>query len=178
MPRRALCAAVLASLLVAACGGSAHSASPTGSPTSSAATTSLSTSFSATGTVSAGPATTAATTSSRPPQVPKNKAPKHSKPTAPNTNVRIPAAFVIRAGGAVTPPLICAPPTVTIELQLHNQDAKAHRVTLSVPRFGGVAVPAHGTTTTDVTGAPKGTYRLLIDGAPKARIVVGAVPGP
>jgi hypothetical protein len=110
--------------------------------------------------------------------VPKNKAPKHSEPTAPNTNVRIPAVFTIAAGGAVTPPLIAAPANVTIELQLHNQDAKAHRVTLSVPRFGGVAVPAHGTTTTDVTGAPKGSYRLLIDGAPKARIVVGAVPGP
>jgi hypothetical protein len=128
--------------------------------------------------VSAGPSTTTATTSSRPPEVPKNKAPKHSKPTAPNTDVRIPAAFVIGPGGAVTPPLISAPANVTIELRLHNRDAKAHRVTLSVLHFSGVAVPAHGTTTTDVTGVPKGTYRLLIDGAAKARIVVGAVPGP
>ena len=128
--------------------------------------------------MSLGPTTTTATTSSRPPEVPKSKAPKHSKPTAPNTNVRIPAAFVIRAGGAVTPPLISAPADVTIELQLHNEDAKAHRVTLSVTRFGGVAVPAHATTATDVTGAPKGTYRLLIDGAARARIVVGSVPGP
>jgi hypothetical protein len=92
--------------------------------------------------------------------------------------VRIPAAFVIGAGGAVTPPLISTPANVTIELQLRNQDAKAHRVMLSVPRFGGVGVPAHATTTTDVTGVPKGTYRLLVDGAPRARIVVGTVPGP
>jgi hypothetical protein len=185
MTRRALCAAILATLLIAACGGSGHSSNST-RPTTSATTSSVTTATStvsapttttATSTVSAGPTTTA-TTSSRPPEVPKNKAPKHSKPTAPNTNVRIPAAFTIAAGGAVTPPLISGPPEVTIELQLHNRDAKAHRVTLSVPRFGGVAVPAHGTTTTEVTGAPKGSYRLLVDGAAKARIVVGAVPGP
>jgi hypothetical protein len=179
MPRRALCAAVLASLPIAACGGSSHSASSTSSTnlsTSSTAATSSATT--ATSTVSAGPTTTTATTSSRPPEVPKNKAPKHSKPTAPNTNVRIPAAFTIAAGGAVAPPLISAPANVTIELRLRNQDAQAHKVTLSVPDFGGVAVPAHGTSTTDVTGAPKGTYRLLVDGAAKARIVVGAVPGP
>jgi len=92
--------------------------------------------------------------------------------------VRLPAAFVIRAGGAVTPPLISAPAHVTIQLQLHNEDSTAHRVTLSVPRFGGVAVPAHATATADVSGVPKGTYRLLIDGAARGRIIVGAVPGP
>ncbi|HEY5244490.1 MAG TPA: hypothetical protein VIJ60_02395 [Acidimicrobiales bacterium] len=178
MSRHAFCAAVLASLLIAACGGSGHSSSSASSTTSATSTAATSSATTATSTVSAGPTTTTATTSSRPPEVPKNKAPKHSKPTAPNTDVRIPAAFVIGAGGAVTPPLISAPANVTIELQLHNQDAKAHRVTLSVPHFGSVAVPAHGTTTTDVTGVPKGTFRLLIDGAPKARIVVGAVPGP
>jgi hypothetical protein len=173
---------MLASLLIAACGGSGHSSSTTSSPTSStSAATSANTATganTATSTVSAGPTTTTATTSSRPPEVPTNKAPKHSKPTAPNTNVRIPAAFVIRAGGAVTPPLISAPANVTIELQLHNQDAKAHRLTLSVPHFASISVPAGASKTTDVTGAPKGTYRLLIDGAPQARIVVGAVPGP
>ena len=178
MPRRALCAAVLASLLIAACGGSGHSSSSASSTTSATSTAATSSATTATSTVSAGPTTTTATTSSRPPEVPKNKAPKHSKPTAPNTNVRIPATFIIRSGGALTPPLISAPADVTIELRLRNEDSKAHRVTLSVPHFGGVAVPAHGTTTTDVTGVPKGTYRLLIDGAPKARIVVGAVPGP
>jgi hypothetical protein len=39
-------------------------------------------------------------------------------------------------------------------------------------------VPAHGSATTEVTGVRKGTYRLLVDGSPKGRIVVGAVPGP
>jgi hypothetical protein len=110
--------------------------------------------------------------------VPKNKAPKHSKPTAPDTNVRIPAAFIIRAGGAVTPPLISAPSGVTIQLQLRNEDAQPHRVQLSVAHFAALKVPAHGSATTEVTGVRKGTYRLLIDGAAKARIVVGAVPGP
>lgn len=179
MLRRPLCAIVPVALLLAGCGGSAHSSSSTAtsapSSSTSAATTPQSTS---TSTVSAGPSTTTATTSARPPEVPKNKAPKHSKPTAPNTNVRIPAAFVIRAGGAVTPPLISAPADVTIQLQLHNEDTRPHRVQLSVAHFGGLEVPAHGSATTEVTGAPKGTYRLLVDGAAKARIVVGAVPGP
>jgi hypothetical protein len=179
MLRRPLYAIVSVALLVTGCGGSGHSSSSTAShtPTGSAtaATTVQSTS---TGTVSAGPTTTTATTSARPPEVPKNKAPKHSKPTAPNTDVRIPAAFIIRAGGAVTPPLISAPPNVTIQLQMHNEDSQSHRVQLSVAHFGGLEVPAHGTATVEVTGVRKGTYRLLVDGAAKARILVGAVPGP
>ncbi len=162
MSRRTLSGAVLASLLIAGCGGSASS-------TSSHST--------APAAVSAGPTTTTATTSSRPSEVPKHRAPTHSKPTAPNTNVRIPAAFIIRAG-AVTPPLISVPATVTIELQLRNHDPRAHRVQFSVAHVATVTVPAHGSTTTDVSGAPKGTYRLLVDGAGKAHIIVGAVPGP
>lgn len=182
MPRRALCAAVLTSLVIAACGGSSHSSSSTSSanPSSSSttATTSAPATGAATGSVSAGPTTTTATTSSRPPEVPKNKAPKHSKPTAPNTNVRIPAAFTIGAGGAITPPLISVPPNVTIELAVRNQDSRAHRIQLSVAHFPPVSVPAGGSKTTDVSGVGKGDYRLLVDGAAQARIVVGAVPGP
>ena len=185
MPRRALCAAVLASLLVAACGGSGHSSSTSRATSSSSSSTAPATGANtvtsvspATTTVSAGPTTTAATTSSRPPEVPKNKAPKHSKLTAPNTNVRIPAAFTIVAGGAVTPPLISVPPKVTIELMVRNHDSRVHRVQLSVAHVPSVSVPAGGSRTTDVSGVAKGNYRLLVDGAPKARIVVGAVPGP
>ena len=92
--------------------------------------------------------------------------------------MRIPAAFTIAAQGAVTPPLISVPPKVTIELALRNQDSRAHRVQLSVAHFPAVSVPAGGSKTTDVSGVAKGDYRLLVDGAPKARIVVGAVPGP
>ncbi|MGI8714121.1 MAG: hypothetical protein ACR2NR_13275 [Solirubrobacteraceae bacterium] len=92
--------------------------------------------------------------------------------------MRIPVTFIIGAAEAVTPSLISAPADVTIQLQLHNRDAHAHRVQLSVPHFGGLEVPAHGTVTTEVTGVRKGTYRLLVDGAAKARIAVGAVPGP
>jgi hypothetical protein len=128
--------------------------------------------------VSAGPTTTTATTSSRPPEVPKSKAPKHSKPTAPNTNVRIPAAFTIGAGGAITPPLISVPPNVTIELLLHNRDTLGHRVQLSVAHFPTVSVAPGGSKTTDISGVKKGNYRLLVDGTTRARIVVGAVPGP
>jgi hypothetical protein len=183
MPRHALCAAVLASLVIAACGGSSHSATSASntsstSPSSSSTAAASSAPATTTGTVSAGPTTTTATTSSRPPEVPKNKAPKHSKPTAPNTNVRIPAAFTIAAGGAVNPPLISVPPKVTIELALRNQDSRAHRIQLSVAHFPAVSVPAGGSETTEVSGVAKGDYRLLVDGAPKARIVVGAVPGP
>ncbi len=162
MPRRTLSGAVLASLLFAGCGGSASSTSST-----STATT----------TVSAGPTTTTATTSSGPSEVPKQRAPKHSKPTAPDTNVRIPAAFIIRAG-AVTPPLISVPANVMIELQLRNHDSRAYRVQFSVAHVATVTVPAHGSKTTDVSGAPRGSYRLLVDGAGRAHLIVGALPGP
>jgi hypothetical protein len=168
----------MASLVLAACGGSSHSSSSTSSASPSATRTAAPTSVTGTGTVSAGPTTTTATTSSRPPEVPKNKAPKHSKATAPNTNVRIPAAFIIGAGGAITPPLISVPPKVTIELLLHNRDTLAHRVQLSVAHFPTVSVPPGGSKTTDISGVSKGNYRLLVDGTTRARIVVGAVPGP
>jgi hypothetical protein len=168
----------MASLVLAACGGSSHSSSSTSSASTSATSTAAPTPATATGTVSAGPTTTTATTSSRPPEVPKNKAPKHSKATAPNTNVRIPAAFIIGAGGAITPPLISVPPKVTIELLLHNRDTLAHRVQLSVAHFPTVSVPPGGSKTTDISGVSKGNYRLLVDGTTRARIVVGAVPGP
>ena len=175
MLRRPLCATVLVALLIGGCGGSIHSSSSTSSPAASSSTTVQSTS---TGTVSAGPSTTTAT-SAAPPEVPNNRASKHSKPTAPNTNVRIPATFIIRSGGALTPPLISAPADVTIELRLRNEDSKAHRVQLTVPHFPPeVSVPAGASATSEITGVRKGTYRLLVDGAAKGRIVVGAVPGP
>ena len=105
--------------------------------------------------------------------------PKHSKPTAPNRDVRIPATFVIGSGGALTPPLISAPANVTIELRLRNRDTTAHRVALTVPHFPPrVSVPAGASATSEITGLRKGTYRLLVDGSVKGRIVVGSVPGP
>jgi hypothetical protein len=180
MLRRPVCLALLTALLIAACGGSSHSSSSASSASSASSTTSTaSPATNATSTVSAGPSTTTATTSARPPEVPKNRALRHSsKPTVPNTNVRIPAAFVIRAGGGVTPPLISVPAHVTVELELHNEGAKARTVQLSVPNAGAAAVPAHGVTTITVTGLSKGTYRLLVDRVARARIVIGAVPGP
>jgi hypothetical protein len=162
-------------LILAGCAGAGHSHSASAGRSAKSTATATST---ANASARSTTATVTSTASARPPDVPRNRAPKHSRPTAPSTDVRIPAMFIIRAGGAVTPPLISVPAKVTIDLQLHNEDAAAHRVTLSVPTFRPVAVTPHETATALLSGVPKGTYRLLVDGAVRARIDVGAVPGP
>ena len=166
-------APLISSLLLAACGGSAHSTS------SSAGSTASTTTSSAVATPTATTATTA-TTSSRPPEVPVSRAQSStaSNPTAPDTDVRLPAAFAIEPGGGLTPPLVGAPKGVAIQLQLHNRDSKPHAFVLDSPQRYSVAVPPGGRATTTITGLDKGTYRILIDGAPRGRLVIGSAPGP
>jgi hypothetical protein len=51
-------------------------------------------------------------------------------------------------------------------------------VRFDAPKPYTVQLAAGQTASTQVTGLPDATYRLLIDGSTKGRIVVGSVPGP
>lgn len=182
MPRRATIAAgLLVAALIAACGGSSHAQSSTSSsnPTAPATSVASSTSTNGTSTVSAGPtSTTSATISGQPPEVPKGRRSQRSRRATASAGVRLPALFMIKAGGAVVPNLISAPANVTIQLRLRNLDSSSHRVLLDAARLSPAQLTPRASVTTDVAGLGRGTYRLLVDGRARARLLIGAVPGP
>ncbi len=72
------------------------------------------------------------------------------------------------------------PDGVTIQLTVKNLDRRAHSFQLdSTAGFQlATALPGRETATSRVTGLSKGSYRLLIDGRDRARIVGGSQPGP
>jgi hypothetical protein len=168
MIRRLPIAVGLAAAVIGGCGGSAHSTSTSAGRSTSAGSTTTTA------------ATTTAATTSRPPEVPPSKAQTStsSLPTAPDTNVRLPASFQIRSGGVLAPPLISAPAGVSIQLRLADLDSKPHSVVLAAPRPDSFKLAPHGRTTTVISGLPKGNYRILVDGAQRGQIVIGSVPGP
>jgi hypothetical protein len=163
-------APLISCLLLAACGGSPHSTSSSAGSSASITTS----------TPAATSTTTTAVTSSRPPEVPAGKAQSStaSNPTAPDTDVRLPAAFAIEPGGSLRPPLVAAPKGVAIQLQLRNLDSRPHSFVLDSPKRYSVEVQPRGRATVTITGLRKGTYRILIDGAPRGRLLIGSAPGP
>jgi hypothetical protein len=177
--RPAAIATLSASILLAACGGSTHNGSATSSATSSHAATSSGASASTT-TAGVTSTTVTAVTSGRPPEVPagKRKSSATSKPTAPATNVRLPATFAIKPGGSLTPPALSAPKGVAIQLQLRNLDSRSHSVVLDTPKRYAFRLQPQGLTNAVITGLAKGTYRILIDGTERGQLVIGSNPGP
>jgi hypothetical protein len=187
--RRPLAAALVA-LGVAACGGSSPSTSATSTTASSAATATAPSTAATTATATAPPPTastpaststpaTTTTHSSRPPEVPAGSG--HNK-TAPRPTVSsgaiIPAPFLIGPGGAVSPPSVAVPAGVSISLGVTNRDHRAHTVTLAGARHATLHLRAGAGAVTVVSGLPKGTYDLMVDGTAKASVVVGAQGGP
>ncbi|MBV9818019.1 MAG: hypothetical protein JOZ07_06675 [Solirubrobacterales bacterium] len=61
---------------------------------------------------------------------------------------------------------------------MRNRDAKAHRITLAGGAAKPLAVAAEASAAEEVGGLATGTHRVLVDGVARARIVIGAVPGP
>lgn len=161
---------LIAVLSVAGCGGSSGAGSATsGRPATAGAA--------ATG--ARGSSTTAApgasTTAER---VAPTSASSATTRTAGASGVRLPATFTIHLGGAVTPPNVTAPSSVTIVLSVICVDRRGHAVTIHTPAPHSLRVPAHGSASVTLAGLPPGRYRLSVDGAPRATLVVGGQPGP
>jgi hypothetical protein len=101
-----------------------------------------------------------------------------STTAGPDTDVRLPAKFAIRAGGILVPPVVAAPKHTTIVLSVRSQDGKPHKLVLATRHARTVAVdpgpPAHVV----LRGLPNGAYVVKVDGQVRGRLIVGAAPGP
>jgi hypothetical protein len=174
---------LLAPALLAGCGGSGNGTSPSSASTASTSrSTGAATSAappSATAADTAATSTSAATTG-RPPEVPAAQArtPSASHRGAPDTNVRVPARFVVGSGGTLTPPAVSVPAGITIALGLLDRDGRPHTVVLAAPPRHSFALAAGGRASATLSGLPKGTYRILVDGVVRGQIVIGSAPGP
>jgi hypothetical protein len=101
-----------------------------------------------------------------------------SSARARDTDVRLPARFVVRSGGALSPPQIAAPRQVTVALTVVSGDGKAHRLVLHTPHREQVTVPAGGSAQLTLKGLPPGGYSVQVDGALRGRLIIGVAPGP
>ncbi|MGI8904468.1 MAG: hypothetical protein ACR2IP_12635 [Solirubrobacteraceae bacterium] len=99
-------------------------------------------------------------------------------PTGGATHVRLPARFVIRAGGRLDPPSVSSPADLAIELTVFSGDRLAHRVVLRTPAVHALAVAAGKRSSALIPGLRPGRYVIAIDGAPRGALLVGGGPGP
>jgi hypothetical protein len=183
MSRRLTVLAVMAIVvLLVGCGGSPSSSSTTG--TVSTAPTSSTTALSSTIQTAPSSATTSST-STRPPPAPTRRphssssgTPTRARPTGADTNVRVPATFTIRPGGALDPPSVSAPGFFAIALTVISGDGRAHSVRVHAPKPYSLAVPAHGRASVLIPGLRTGQYVIEVDGATRGALSIGAQPGP
>lgn len=149
-------------LMIGACGGSSHSSSSStaagGAPSSSSTTT---------GSITATTATSTTTTSHKP---------KHF-PTG-SVNVRVPATFVVRPGGKLSPPQISIPDKLAVQVTVVSGDGRSHRVVVMTPSQKTLSVPAHGRVAVLISGLKVGRYPIELDGTMAGLLVTGAQPGP
>lgn len=99
-------------------------------------------------------------------------------PTGGATGVRLPATFVIRAGGRLDPPSVSSPASLPVDLTVVSGDGERHRVLLRTPVAHGLTVPAHGQASVLLRGLRAGRYELEIDRVPSGALVIGGEPGP
>ena len=96
-----------------------------------------------------------------------------SAPSA-GTNVRLAARFTILPSGAVSPAVLTVRAQIPLELILVSRDGRGHRARLDIPASPPVAVPANGQVEQLLPALSAGTYRLIIDGRPRAALRVRA----
>ena len=88
--------------------------------------------------------------------------------------MRIAAPFTILAGGAVSPALLTVRAQIPLELVVVSRDGHAHRARLVTPVSPPVSVPANGRAEQLLPALAAGTYRLIVDGQPRAALHVRA----
>ncbi len=158
--RRQLVALLLLAAVAAACGGSQNA--PSSSATAAAQ--------------SAGSSTTSTASTTR--RTPSRRYGHASSHATKASNVRLPATYVIRRGGVLSPPLVAAPAAVTIALTVVSSDGRAHRVALRSPNAPMLVVPAAGRASSLLAGLRAGSYGIYVDGVRRGALVIGVAPGP
>jgi hypothetical protein len=88
---------------------------------------------------------------------------------------RVPARFVLQADGSLQPATISVPAFLTIAVSVENRGDAAHQLEVA---GAGVQVAAGQEATLTLEGRRAQRLDVLIDGAPKGVLVVGAEPGP
>jgi len=94
----------------------------------------------------------------------------------PDTNVRLPAKFKIRTGGALDPPVIAAPRHTDVALAVVSGDRQVHTFVLLTPHSYRMTVPPSAHVL--LKGVPNGSYVVEVDHVRRGSLIIGAAPGP
>jgi hypothetical protein len=113
-------------------------------------------------------------TPSATPSVTSSSASATSSTPSAGTNVRLAARFTIRVGGAVSPAVLTVRAQIPLELIVISRDGRGHRARLDTPASPPINVPANGQVEQLLPALAAGTYRLVIDGRPRAALHVRA----
>ncbi|MGN6870918.1 MAG: hypothetical protein ACTHMY_21200, partial [Solirubrobacteraceae bacterium] len=97
-----------------------------------------------------------------------------AKPPTGAINVRVPARFTLIADGSVTPQTVTIPAHLPVELIVVS-NGQAHRIVLQKT---ALTVKPHAQAEALIDGLKAGSYRLKVDGAPRAVLTIGGEPGP
>jgi hypothetical protein len=94
------------------------------------------------------------------------------------TAPRLPARFTVGAGGRLSPPAVSAPANIDIEVSIRCTDRYVHRVVLATPHRHTFKVSRSSAADVLLIGLHNGTYAINVDGKPRGKLIVGAIPGP
>lgn len=176
---RCLALALLAAFAVAGCGGGNTGTGPAGEPTASAPEAT------APPTDATQPGTTAVT-----PPAPTQTAPADERggggasaggeagDDGGEQAVRVPASFVVAAGGRLTPRTITVPPFLAVEISLRADDGKPHRLLLQTTPPHALPVAPGKRAAVRIRGLRAGRYAVLLDGRRAGALVAGGEVGP
>jgi hypothetical protein len=172
-PRCLTALAVLTAMTVAACGGGNTGTGPAGEPTASAPDAPAPPpDATQPGT---GPVTTPTTTT------PTQTAPPDddgSEDDGGEQRIRVPASFVVTAGGRLTPPTITVPPFLAVEISIRADDGKPHRLVLQTQPPHALQVAAGQRAAVRIRGLRAGRYPVTLDGRRTGALVAGGEVGP
>jgi hypothetical protein len=158
---------VALALLLSACGGGGKKASKPPQTSSTPPVPQAPATATATPPPTA-PATTESPTTTAPPAAGGGEEPVH-----------VPATFIFKPGGRVSPPTVTVPAFIAVEITLASRDGRAHALVLNAGRPYRLAVGPGGRSKVKLPGLRAGTYRLRpVGGGPGATLVAGGEAGP
>jgi hypothetical protein len=167
--------AVLAAMTVSACGGGNTGTGPSGEPTASAPeATAPPPDATQPGT---GPVTTP-TTRTQTQAAPPADDDGSSEDDGGEQQIRVPASFVVTAGGRLTPPTITVPPFLAVEISVRADDGTSHRLVLQTQPPHALQVAAGAREAVRIRGLRAGRYPVTLDGRRAGALVAGGEVGP
>lgn len=171
--------ALLAALTLSACGGGNTGTGPAGEPTASAPeATAPPTDATQPGTTAVTPPTTTAQPRTEPAEGDGGASEDGDHAAGGAQHVRVPAMFVITAGGRLVPPTITVPPFLAVELSVAASDGKPHRLLLRTTPPQTLRVGAGARAAVRIRGLRAGRYPVLLDGRRAGALVAGGEVGP